>query len=205
MFRAFMDCLRELVRSGYAIFGLVFTATGAVKDVGGVQEIPFPAWVWWLGAIACLFVVAVRLQLQLHGQEGNHVRRLRQKRYVTFREIADTLPLVHIAHSKEEIYSQLTTSVWNREWQSHGGYSRLHVTIVDIHGDVDPARPIVDGVNFLKMAAGSEPDDELTGRLIFQAALGPPTYSETIVGALTFEQHDFARWYRRFQAGRYEN
>jgi hypothetical protein len=198
-------CIKHVSTSWYGVLSLILTAIGALKDVGGFQNIPLPAWLWWLAAIAALFFLAVRLQYRLDAQEEGSIRRLRMKNYVTFREIAEALPQVYPAYSKEDIYLQLTKAVANAEFNEFSGHSRLHVTLVDSNGNVKPERPIEDGPSFLRKAAGLEPSDKISERAVFEAALGPPAYSDSIVGALTFEQRDFSRWYKRFQNGRYEN
>jgi len=208
-FWVIVRCIQHVFQIGYSWISFVLGAIGALKDIAGI-EIPFvPSWAWWLGALAALFVVVVRLQYQLDSQGGDVIRRLHLKKYVTFREIADSLPKVYTAYSKRDIYLQLARAVANREFEEFSGHPRLRLAYRDSNDNIRPEMPLQDGVELLNAAVGKyDPDNELLNRhvhgALYEDAIGSKDYDDALIGALTFEHGDFVRWYRRFRRGRYE-
>jgi hypothetical protein len=202
---ALIRCIGHVFQTGYGVLSVVFTAIGALKDVGDFQIIPLPSWLWWFAAVASVFFLAVRLQFRLDAKEEGVVRRLRFKEYVTFDEIGDALSQVHTAYSKEDIIDHLVRAVANREFESYTGHSRLRITHRDGNGMIEPVRPIEDGISFLNSAAGLGPTNPNVEWALYEAAISPSSNKRSTYGALTLERRDFARWYRRFLAGRYEN
>jgi hypothetical protein len=165
---------------------------------------------WWLTNRAVSFgVVSLGMLLIAYGfyrqtisETTEAVRRLHHKTYVTFREIAATLPEAHPAYSKEDIYTCLSKAVMNREFESYSGHSRIRRTDRGIDGIDRTTRPIVDGVDYVRTAL-CLPDNASINQALYNDAIGK--YVDSTVGALTFEQTDFARWYSRFQRHCYEN
>lgn len=123
------------------------------------------------------------------------VRRLRLKKNVTFREIANALAKVHPAYSKEDIYTHLVRAVANREFHEYSGHSRLRITLRNTQGHVTE-RPLQDGIEFLNAAAGQGKANARVERAIYEHALGSEPHQDSIFGAMTLVRGDFARWYR---------
>ena len=137
------------------------------------------------------------------------IRRLRQKRYIVFRDIADAISESNPAYSKNDVLKQLMDAVWRGHFSTLGGYIRLHYTFFEEDGEPEFARPLVRSPQDW-LAQGVDVSDGNYERALFEATMrGPPGYRpgfvDSHVETLTLEKPDFVRWYARFKAGRYED
>jgi hypothetical protein len=67
---AFWTCSIRFLRSWSGLSSAVAAALGALKSMG--FEVPLPAWVWWSGAIAVLFVSAIFLEMSLQNERDKN-------------------------------------------------------------------------------------------------------------------------------------
>jgi hypothetical protein len=179
----------------FGIAGVLSTLAGAA-DQAGVSMI-FPAWAWWLIAITCLAILAVRQQLQLDQSKSASVRRIERQSFVTFREIAEVVSEAE-AYSADEIIERLRVAALNNEFVSCWGKNRLLITEFD--KDQRVKRRV--SFDYAKREDMGDP-----GTAIYEAAMLYDKLTDDTGGAdgrVTLSQRDFARWLRRFESGRYE-
>jgi hypothetical protein len=205
---AIRDCVIQIVRTANGMVGAIFTLIGALKDVFGIEAIPFPGWVWWLAAIVLLFFTAVRLQMKLDTTDGPHIGRLRNKSYVTFGEIAAAIVKSNPAFDKGDIIRQLTRSIDRGDFESWTGHSRVRVIQYDEQMREAGPRPILqrsDFEHYVKTGEVRGPGVKAFRtaeiRAGLQRAAGGQQRPEE---ELVFDRADFRKCYRRFRDGKYE-
>jgi hypothetical protein len=198
-----------------AIAGAAMTIAGvSYQDwlVGLAKDPPWPLQSHLVQlAIIAIGVLTFAFVFYRHSEEERadfqRVKRLRNKRYITFREIAEAISESNPAFSKNEVLTQLMAGVWRGHFSTWGGYSRLHFTFFDADDEPEYARPLCPSPkDWLEQGVR----DGNYERALFQAAVrGAPGYSpgflDSHVEPLTLERRDFLRWYARFKSGRYEN
>lgn len=210
MLKAIISCIVALARTGEAIAGFALSAFGGVLELTGFADIP--TWAWLSGAVVLLFAMAVRLQMQLDDQEGQLIRRLKKKRYVTFGEIAKAISTGNIAYTEAEVLDCLLSAALAGEFKEWTGHSRLRMTGFD--GNYAPTNTypifsyedLADYTND-RMNPNKKPTAGVIAyeRSLFRMSLQqepPPQSGANIWMAL--EHGDFCRWYRRFRNGKYE-
>jgi hypothetical protein len=73
-FTAFWTCSIRFLRSWSGLSSTIAAALGALKSMGFEAPLisAIPAWVWWSGAIAILFVSTVFLEMSLQKERDNN-------------------------------------------------------------------------------------------------------------------------------------
>ncbi|MBY0531175.1 MAG: hypothetical protein K2P86_04310 [Xanthobacteraceae bacterium] len=204
------DCILYVSRSAYGLASFLFAAAGVAKDGFGVTAIPLPGWVWWLSAVVALFAVAVHQQHRL--LTSPQLSRLRSQFFMTFGEIADAVAASNPAYSRDDIMERLLKAMWEKEFESVWGYSRMRVTrLNDAGGVVD--RPLIQRRDILNVLLNDYPNQDVVAmleaaqfRLITkQSASGQPSrFVDSWANVFTIERSDFNRWHRRLLNGKYE-
>jgi hypothetical protein len=136
--------------------------------------------------------------------ESPQMRRLRLQPYSTFREISEAISGSDPAWSKNEVLHRLITAVWQREFESYSGHSRMRITFYDEAGNPENARPIVRAGEVLGQALSSHMERALYEAVAQRPSGFSPGFVNSQIEPLTIERADFMRWYRRFRNGRYE-
>jgi hypothetical protein len=134
---------------------------------------------------------------------------LRNKQYITFREISEAIAEANPAYSRNDVLKQLMSAVWRGHFATLGGFSRLRLTFYDSDGEPELARPLIVSPHDW-LVQGTDVSGRNYDRALAEAVMrGPPGFSPGFVNshveAITLEQADFLRWYVRFRAGRYED
>jgi hypothetical protein len=122
---------------------------------------------------------------------SHRIKRLRNRRYITFREIAEAISESNPAFSKNDVLTQLMTAVWRGHFSTWGGYSRLRYTFFDNNDEPEHARPLCRSPQDW-LAEGVDVSDRNFERALFQAVMrGAPADRPGFLGshveALTLE------------------
>jgi hypothetical protein len=123
MLRAIISCLVTLARTGEAISGFALFVLGKALELSGAADIPL--WAWLSGAVVLLFVMAVRLQMQVDAADGPHMRKIKTKPYVTFEEIANAISKDDHAYSQDDVLDRLLLAATMGEFKSPSGQRLL--------------------------------------------------------------------------------
>jgi hypothetical protein len=200
-----------------AIAGAAMTIAGvSYQDwlVGLAKDPPWPLQSHLIqlaiiaGGVLMLAFVFYR-QSEEERADSHRIKRLRNRRCITFREIAEAISESNPAFSKNDVLTQLMTAVWRGHFSTWGGYSRLRYTFFDNNDEPEQARPLCRSPQDW-LAEGVDVSNRNFERALFQAVMrGAPADRPGFLGshveALTLERPDFVRWYARFKSGRYED
>jgi hypothetical protein len=215
MDRAFWSALIQTGRGAYGALSALSAAFAAAKDAFGFG--PVPSWVWWLAAVTLLYAKAAGLQRMLDDKEPPAIKRLKHKPTVMFREICSVISEFDQSYSYDEILHRLMKATWSGEFESYSGHSRLRLITYGQQGEPFPESEIYsrnklfeaglvasDGTAF-KQFAGAIPNADLFRKLarIPNVKFGS-RYLDAYIRQLAMDSGDFALWYRRLKAGRYE-
>jgi len=204
MLRAILRCLATLARTGEAISGFALFVVGKVVEVSSGADIPL--WAWLSGATVLLFVMAVRLQMQV--DDKPHLRKLKTKPYLTFGEIGDAISKDDLAYSQDDILDRLLHAALSGEFKSPSGHSRLRITGFDSLYAPTLTRPIFrfEDLNAFHASDGVKPTAGVVAyeRSIYKSAITDKGPASAANVWLILERADFLRWYRRFRNGKYE-
>ena len=178
-----------------------------------------PASWWWPLAVVLLLVTACRLQGRLDDSESAAIKRLHNKPWVLFQEVATIIPSINPAYSREEVLHQLMKALWRGDFETLTGHARTRIYAHFFMGSPD-ANPIYSRRTLL--APGIGIDDplpanwrELSVRQLNKVVNWKEVerhkpsdfdtqYIQMYIEGIMLEQNDFSRWYRRFKRGRYE-
>jgi hypothetical protein len=131
---AFWTCSIRFLRSWSGLSSAVAAALGALKSMG--FEVPLPAWVWWSGAIAILFVSAIFLEMSLQNERDKNKKtepnfkleelvrarqHARQRRAVSRRIVLELPPPGH--HERQSVARSRTGADLR---PAHGVHPLLH-------------------------------------------------------------------------------